>query len=136
MEGKQVFQIASEPDIVMARLRVRRYAQSKGLGTKDQASISLVVSSLAHALELDGVDRGQISIDSLKHGDRVAVRVICSKEYGAANSMTELLKGVEWMVDDLKVEVLPPNGVQVTAIKWSVPHDGPADSLTATESRS
>ena len=136
MEDKQVFQITSEPDIVMARLRVRRYAQSKGLGTKDQASISLVVSSLAHALELDGVDKGQIVIDSLKHGDRVAVRMICSKEYGAANSLTELLKGVEWMVDDLKVETLPPKGVQVTAIKWSVPQDASVDESTAAQSRS
>lgn len=134
MEDKQVFQITSEPDIVMARLRVRRYAQSKGLGTKDQASISLVVTSLAHALELDGVDKGQIIIDSLRHGDRVAVRVICSKEYGAANSLTELLTGVEWMVDDLKVEALPPNGVQVIAIKWSIPQDSSTDSQTSAQS--
>jgi hypothetical protein len=136
MEDKQVFQIAGEPDIVMARLRVRRYVQSKGLGTKDQALVSLVVSSLAHALELDGVDRGEIAIDSLRHGNRVAVRVICSKEYGAANSLTDLLKGVEWMVDDLKVEPRPPNGIQVTVIKWSIPQDESADSLAATQSRS
>lgn len=123
MDERQLFSISGEPDIVMARLRARRYAQVKGLSTQDQASISLVVSSLAHSLELDGADCGQVAIDSLRHGNRIAVRVICSKEYGAADNLTELLKGVQWMVDDLRVETLPPNGVQVTAIKWSSQQD-------------
>lgn len=129
MDERQLFMISGEPDIVMARLRVRRYAQVKGLGTQDQASISLVVSSLAHALELDGADSGQVAIDCLRHGDRIAVRVICSKEYGAADNLAELLKGVQWMVDDLRVEPLLPFGVQVTAIKWSSQQNSPEEPV-------
>jgi hypothetical protein len=118
VNDRQVIVIASEIDIVMARLRVRRYAQTKGLDTKDQASISLVVSSLAHALDLDGVDRGQVVIDCVRQGGRNGVRVICSKEYGAANGLTDELQNARWMVDELIVEAQPPAGVRVTAIKW------------------
>lgn len=119
MDKKQVVVIASEIDIVMARLRVRRFAQVVGLDTKDQASISLVVSSLAHAMELDGTDRGRVIIDRLDEDGSVGVRVICAKEYGAVSGLAEKLKNASWIADELTVEKLSPTGVRVTAIKWA-----------------
>jgi anti-sigma regulatory factor (Ser/Thr protein kinase) len=119
MDKKQVIVIASEIDIVMARLRVRRFAQIVGLDTKDQASISLVVSSLAHAMELDGIDRGRVIIDRLDKDGRVGVRVVCAKEYGAVSGLAEKLKNAGWIADELTVEKLSPTGVRVTAIKWA-----------------
>ena len=119
MDKKQVIVIVSEIDIVMARLRVRRFAQAVGLDTKDQASISLVVSSLAHAMELDGVDRGRIIIDRLDREGTVGVRVICAKEYGAVSGLVEKLKNARWIADELTVEKLAPAGVRVTAVKWA-----------------
>jgi hypothetical protein len=124
VSDEQVIVIASEIDIVMARLRVRRYAQTKGLDTKDQASISLVVSSLAHAMDLDGIDRGKVVIDCVCQGGRTGVRVVCSKEYGAVDGLAKELQNARWMVDELTVEALPPTGVRVTAIKWSSSQGG------------
>ena len=126
MDKKQVIVIVSEIDIVMARLRVRRFAQAVGLDTKDQASISLVVSSrlrrkedITHVIELDGVDRGRIIIDRLDREGTVGVRVICAKEYGAVSGLVEKLKNARWIADELTVEKLAPAGVRVTAVKWA-----------------
>jgi hypothetical protein len=118
MSERHIIVIASEIDIVMARLRVRRFAQMQGLETKDQANISLVVSALAHILELDGVERGRVILDSVTEGERIGVRVVCVREYGMVEGLPEKLKDVRWMADRLIIEELSPTGVQITVVKW------------------
>jgi hypothetical protein len=118
MSDRQEVLISSEIDIVTARLRVRRYSQAKGLDTKDQACVSLAVSTLAHALELDGAQRGRVIIDTVQDGDHVGVRVICARESGTVADLPQRLENARWMVDQMGVEELTPTGVKVTVIKW------------------
>jgi anti-sigma regulatory factor (Ser/Thr protein kinase) len=118
MSDRQEVVISSEIDIVTARLRVRRYAQAKGLDTKDQACVSLAVSTLAHALDLDGARRGRVIIDSVQDGDQIGVRVICTRESGDVGDLPRRLENARWMVDQMGLEELTPTGVKVTVVKW------------------
>ncbi len=117
MNHSQTITVRSEVDVVIARMKVREMARELGMPLADQARISLATSSLAGALEMGKARHGQITMDCLRNGDRMGVRVICVKKEGAAYTPGNL-GDTRWMVDELIIETLPSLDMQVTLIKW------------------
>jgi anti-sigma regulatory factor (Ser/Thr protein kinase) len=115
----QTITIKSEADVIMARLQVRNLARESGFNIMDQARISLATSSLAHALGLGGMRRGQITLECMGDGTRsTGVRVVCTKTGGATEKYEPgTFSDVRLMVDQITIEELPSNDLQVTLIK-------------------
>ncbi len=112
--------VQAEIDVITARVKVRELARTVGFKTTDQARISLATSSLAHALGLGTILRGQIIIDCLSRGECTGVRVVCVAANAENCALTpEASQDMGWMVDELTVEMLPPNNVQATLVKWA-----------------
>lgn len=122
MEEIKTIYIDTNLAIISARAKVRRLAQKAGLNTADQARISLATSILAHFLDLGGAHSGEISFLCLNLGDCPGVQVICvtkgrcPQQYSDDKGASTFGK-LRWMVDELDVQVLPPNDVQVTLTK-------------------
>ena len=134
MAEKQTLRISSEIDIILARMEVRKFARGKGLNTKDQACISLAAASMAYAMGLEDLKRGEITLDVLNEGGSIGVRVVCSTENASMEDFSaEKLGKARLIVHQLTVEECPPNGVQITAIQWNdgMMHKSPVPSLTA-----
>jgi hypothetical protein len=120
MNESQTITVRGEPDIIIARLLVRRLARARGFDIADQARISLAASSLAYTLGLEGVHRGQITIECLSDGARTGIRVVYTQADGAMRDLNpEALDDVRLMVDELSVERLPGDDLQITLLKWS-----------------
>lgn len=119
MNGTQIIEVASQSDIILARMRVRELARAQGLGMTDQARISLAASSLAKAMGLDDVHRGQMIVDRLTRDGSTGLRVACKLGDVTLDDFPPgRFSDVRWMVDELTIEALPSNEVQVTLVKW------------------
>ena len=122
MRKMDTIQIQTEPDIISARMRVRELARSAGFRTTDQARISLATSSLAHAVGLGGKYEGKISIGHPNGDHDQGIAVVCfvrcgGKGDGFKNIANHAFRDVQWMVDELNVEMMPTNDVQITLVK-------------------
>jgi hypothetical protein len=116
----QTITIKNSFDIILARMRVRQWARTTGLGIQDQACIALATSSLAHALKLGEASEGRIDIYCSDEGERSGVRVVCTLANGArCDPVSEAFADTRWMVDDLIIETLPSNEIEITLIKWA-----------------
>jgi len=130
MDEPEVIKILSGNDIILARMRVREVARSKGFDSMGQACISLATSSLAYALGLDRSCQGQIAIDCFRDQGCTGIRVICTKAKAARDDFSSgTFTETRRMVDELKVEALPSDEVRVTVIKWKEEHRALASSL-------
>jgi hypothetical protein len=111
--------IQSDADIVMARLKVRDLARSVGINVGDQARIAMATSSVAYSLKMGGAHEGHIAIDYLHEAERVGVQVTCTESGDPTPLMTRTaVNDAGWMVDEIKIEQLPPQTVQITLTKW------------------
>ncbi len=128
MRDVETIQVQSELDIISARRRVRDLARVLGLNPTDQARISLATSSLAHIIGLGGKHKGKIYIGSL--GGRAksdgspdkGLWVVCALRCADVKKEVETftpkaMKDVQWMVDELDIEEVPPRDVRITLIK-------------------
>ncbi|RLC67680.1 MAG: hypothetical protein DRI48_01670 [Chloroflexi bacterium] len=119
MSESQTIAIQSEFDVFMARMQVRKLSRAMGFDITSQARIALATSSLARALGLGDTNHGQVIIDRLGEEECPGVRVICTMNDGGEIDLTsQTFADTRWLVDDLIVEKLPPDGLQVTVIKW------------------
>ena len=119
MGKDQTITVDSESDVILARTQVRDLARALGMNLADQARVSLATSSLAKALGLGGMYRGQMTIESCCAGKRTGVRVVCAKNDDARYDLAPGAFGeTKWLVDELTLAPLPSNGLQVTLIKW------------------
>jgi anti-sigma regulatory factor (Ser/Thr protein kinase) len=107
-------------DIILARMRVRQWARTSGLGIQDQACIALATSSLAHALKLGETSEGRIDIYCSDERDRPGIQVVCTVVNDAKyDPVSKAFADTRWMVDDLTIEALPSNDVEITLVKWA-----------------
>jgi hypothetical protein len=119
MDKSQKMQIRTYLDIILARSRVREAARAMGLGTTDQARISLAMSSLAYALGLGEWCQGEIAISCLNGDGRAGVCVTCTTLDGAnAGLSSAACRDARLLVDELTVDRLPSSEIQATLIQW------------------
>jgi hypothetical protein len=99
---------------------VRQFAEERGFGLMEQIGISLATWSLAHAMGLGGSHQGFITVDCLDNRTRRGLRVVCTRRNRERQDVSvESLGDMRWLVDELAIRALPPDQVQVTAVKWS-----------------
>jgi len=117
----QTIVVRRDFDVIVARSRVRDLARSMGLGTSDQARISLATSSVARALNLGESCPGEIVIESVNGQEHACVRVTCTcrASDGADDGLrSSKLADARSMADEMIIEELPASGVQVVLVKW------------------
>ena len=117
MSKNQTIAIRKDFDVIVARSRVRDLARSIGLGTTDQARISLAASSAARALGLGDSCQGEIVIEAMNGRERACVRVTC-RTYSVQEGVTAgTFSEAKFMADEITVQE-GSNGTQVTLVKW------------------
>jgi hypothetical protein len=120
VEGGRAIAVKEAIDVIIARSYVREVARATGLGTTDQARISLATSTLARVLGLGDLRHGTIVIDSLDGGERKGVRVTCETKTNTHCLLSpRTLRDVKFMSDELVVEDSCPDEIQVILIKWA-----------------
>ncbi len=119
MIESQTIAVQTEFDVYMARMQVRKLAREVGFDITNQARVALATSSLARALRLGELHRGQVVIDPIGENGRSGLRVACTATNNTGFEVeSRAFSDVKWLVDELTVENLPPNDIQVTLVKW------------------
>jgi hypothetical protein len=116
MSKNQTIAIRKDFDVIVARSRVRDLARSIGLGTTDQARISLAASSAARALGLGEACQGAIVIEAENGHERACVRVTCRTDSVQEGVTVATFSDARFMVDEITVQE-GANGTQVTLVK-------------------
>ena len=120
MNERRMIEVQQDLDVVYARSVVRSVARRVGLGTTDQARISLAASSAARALGMGDACRGSVEIEGSNGLGRPQVRVVCSvRDATRADPQMGALSEARQMTDELRIERLPFGRLQVTLIKWA-----------------
>jgi hypothetical protein len=114
----QTMAVNSESDLILARLRARELASSLGMNLADQARVCLAVSFVSKMLGLGVTGRGQVTLGDCCSGHRVGLRAVCSGKDGLHKFEPGYASEARWMVDELRVESLPPDSWQITIVKW------------------
>ena len=119
MSESQTIVVQTKLDVHTARMQVRRRAREMGFDVTNQARVALATSSLALALRLGETEQDQVVIDCLNSNERLGMRVACTTGNSAAfNRRPRPLRDVRWLVDELTVDLLEPDGLQVSLVKW------------------
>ena len=115
----QTFVVREDFDVIVSRSAVRDLARSIGMGTADQARISLAASSAARALGIGRTHQGKITIQDVQREDQLGICVICEVEDLDGPPAEEKLADARAMTDELSIDELSARQVKVTLIKWS-----------------
>ncbi len=119
MDRNRSVRIYNKFDIITARAAARDLARQNGFSTMDQVGISLATWALARTLRLGEIHDGQIVMDCLEDGTRTGLQIVCTKTNGTSPELSrDMFTNITWLVDELKIEKLPPGGVQITLVKW------------------
>ncbi len=121
MIKNQSIVVRSALDVVTARMQVREMARRMGLSLTDQARISMATSSLASSMGLgeNGSSEGSIAIECMQNGGRKGLKVICRRIENGESSPPAHFVNERWMVDEIKMQQLPPNTLEITLTKWA-----------------
>ncbi len=114
----QTFVVREDFDVIVSRSAVRDLARSIGMGTADQARISLATSSAARALGIGRTHQGQITIEDVQHEGQLGIRVVCKVEDLDESPAEEKLADARAMADELAIHELSAGQIEVTLIKW------------------
>ena len=112
--------VSTELDVMTARMKVRDLARKLGMNTADQARLAMATSSMAAHLGLGGSCEGGIAIAPVNCKGRSGLQVMCYETEGNAPPPPSeaVLQDTKWMVDEVKVDLLPARRVRVTLTKW------------------
>jgi len=120
VRNRTTIAINSSFDVILARMRVRQQARATGFGVREQACIALATSSLARALRWGEVNEGRVDVYRSDEEERASVHVICTGANDATcDFRSRAFTDAKWMVDKLTVEILPPDDVKITLVKWA-----------------
>ena len=126
-------EIASEPDIVLARQSARQAAVALGFGVIDQSRIATAVSELTrNILRYANDGRGRISIREAGMDGRVGIEVVVSDDgpgiadidkvmqdgYTSGRGMGLGLPGTKRLMDEMLLDSALGSGTTVTIRKW------------------
>jgi serine/threonine-protein kinase RsbT len=123
--------IASDVDVVTARLRGRELAAQAGFSSGDQTVVAAAISEIARNI-LMYAKRGEICLDVVRNGDRQGVVVIARDQgpgirdvaramedgYSTSGGLGLGLPGAKRLMDDFAVTSLVGQGTTVTMTKW------------------
>jgi hypothetical protein len=133
MTGTRIIRISDKYDVITARVAARQIAEEAGFGLMEQVGISLATWSLAHAMDLGGSHQGHIMVDCLDSKKRRGLRVICTRQNASRPGVSiESFGDMRWLVDELVIKPLPPDQVQVTAVKWAGRRNDELDAGSGT----
>lgn len=122
--------VASEPDVVVARRRVREVASETGLSLVDQTKLVTAASELARNTLIHG-GGGTMQLESL-NGPRVGIR-LTFQDSGPGIPDVELalrdgfttgaglglgLGGSKRLVNEFEIESKPGSGTKVSITRW------------------
>jgi hypothetical protein len=109
--------VDTEFDLFWVQMQVRKLARAVGFDLTHQARVALATSSLARTLRLGETQPGRVTIDRLGGVERWGVRVACRSPNNVSFEVgSQAFRDVKWLVDDLIVEQLSPDGLQVTLV--------------------
>lgn len=132
MNKTRTIPVYNQIDVHTARMYTREAARQVGLPLIEQARISLATSALAECLKMglthNSDQSRQIIIEFIEEVIQNATRKGLSikfivPSYKEGENLQEQIGKVRSLVDDVKVETLPENGIQVTLLKWELPTD-------------
>ena len=115
----QTFVVREDFDVIVSRSAVRDLARSIGMGTADQARISLATSSAARALGIGRTHQGKITIQDVQREGHPGIRVVCEVDDLDGPPAEEKLADARAMTDELAIHELSAGQIKVTLIKWS-----------------
>ena len=123
--------VASDQDIVSARMRGRTMALQQGFRATDATLIATAISELARNMLLYA-KTGEIAISAIERGDRRGISVVAQDQgpgiSDAARAMEDGfstsgrlglgLPGVRRLMDEFDIRTSPGRGTTVTVKKW------------------
>ncbi|UCG24876.1 MAG: anti-sigma regulatory factor [Chloroflexota bacterium] len=129
--AKRRVAIVQETDVTRALLEARMAAKSLGFNEVDIQMIATAVSELARNI-IKYADRGEIIIDQIENGFRVAIEVIArdrgpgiadieqavTDNYSSSGTLGLGLPGVKRMMDDFEIRSTEGEGTTVQIKKW------------------
>ena len=132
-EQVAVVRIATEPDLIIVRQRLRAEAMAAGLGLVDQTKLVTAGSELARNILNYATDsRGELRIEQVQSGERRGVRATFSDEgpgiedleaalrdgFSTAGSLGLGLPGSKRLADELEITSALGSGTTVVIVKW------------------
>lgn len=123
--------IASESDIVRARLKGRELSAEMGFGTTDRTLIATAISEVARNI-VRYAEHGEILLSSVDSAGRRGILVVARDHgpgipdpelalrdgYSTGNSLGLGLPGARRLMDELELVSAPSTGTTVTMKKW------------------
>jgi serine/threonine-protein kinase RsbT len=122
--------VASEPDMVVVRRRVRELATETGLSLVDQTKLVTAASELARNTLIHG-GGGTMQLESL-NGPRVGIRLIFQDNgpgiadvqlalrdgFTTGNGLGLGLGGSKRLVNEFEIDSKPGSGTKVSITRW------------------
>ena len=122
--------VASEPDMVVVRRRVREVATETGLSLVDQTKLVTAASELARNTLIHG-GGGTMQLESL-NGPRVGIRLIFQDSgpgiadvqlalrdgFTTGNGLGLGLGGSKRLVNEFEIDSKPGSGTKVSITRW------------------
>jgi len=123
--------IATDADVVAARLAGRSLSMEAGFSGGDLALIATAISELARNI-LEYARCGEVQVELVHNGDRKGVKVIAHDEgpgidnldvamrdgYSSGRGLGLGLPGTKRLMDEFEIVSRPGRGTTVTVIKW------------------
>jgi serine/threonine-protein kinase RsbT len=123
--------LSREVDIVLARQRVREFAQTLGFGQSDLTMIATAVSEMARNV-IRYAERGELTVGSLERAGRRGLVVVTEDEgpgiddveeaprdgYSTGGTLGLGLPEVKRLMDEFEIHSQSGRGTAVTATKW------------------
>lgn len=131
MADRVTIPIASDVDVVQARLRGKEVAAAAGFSAGDQTVIAAAISELARNI-LMYAKSGEIEVGAVANGDRDEVVVVARDRgpgirdvnlalqdgFSTSGGLGLGLPGARRLMDEFHLESAPGQGTTVTVRKW------------------
>jgi len=126
--------VASEDDVVLARRKVRRLAETLGFDQFTIAAITTATSELCRNI-LVHAEKGTALVEQIASAGRIGIRAEFRDEgpgiadidrvlvggYSTAKSLGLGVSGSRRLVDEFRIETIVGRGTVVTVVKWKRP---------------
>jgi serine/threonine-protein kinase RsbT len=123
--------VASEDDVVLARRKVRRLAETLGFDQFAIAAITTATSELCRNI-LVHAEKGTALVEQIANASRTGIRVEFRDEgpgiadidrvlvggYSTAKSLGLGVSGSRRLVDEFRIETVVGRGTAITVVKW------------------
>ena len=126
--------VASEDDVVLARRKVRRLAETLGFDQFAIAAITTATSELCRNI-LVHAEKGTALVEQIASAGRIGIRAefrddgpgiadidrVLVGGYSTAKSLGLGVSGSRRLVDEFRIETIVGRGTVVTVVKWKRP---------------